>query len=136
MNSSGSSGPSSDGPFDNVGELYRIRAKEKPIASAAEECLPLLTSPRPRNRSDRAERQRGAEPSPVDPVHPRRKVMKKLLMVTVAVGALTLGFAAPAAAGPPADNPATFCPTRATQTAISEVTVAVSAVSLRSVSRP
>lgn len=35
--------------------------------------------------------------------------MKKLLMATVAVGALTLGFAAPAAAGPPPDNPAKFC---------------------------
>jgi hypothetical protein len=29
-----------DGPYANVGELYRIRAKEKPTASAAEECLP------------------------------------------------------------------------------------------------
>jgi hypothetical protein len=27
-----------DGPYDNVGELYRIRAQQKPTASAAEEC--------------------------------------------------------------------------------------------------
>ena len=36
-----------DGPFDNVGELYRIRAKEKPTASAAEECLPRDRPPAP-----------------------------------------------------------------------------------------
>lgn len=35
--------------------------------------------------------------------------MKKLLTATIAVGALTLGFAAPAAAGASADNPASFC---------------------------
>ena len=29
-----------DGPYDNVGALYRIRAKQKPTASAAEECTP------------------------------------------------------------------------------------------------
>jgi hypothetical protein len=29
-----------DGPYANTGELYRIRAKEKPTASAADECLP------------------------------------------------------------------------------------------------
>ena len=27
-----------DGPYDNVGELYRIRAKQKPTAPAVEEC--------------------------------------------------------------------------------------------------
>lgn len=36
-----------DGPFENVGELYRIRAKEKPTASAAEECLPRDQPPTP-----------------------------------------------------------------------------------------
>lgn len=36
-----------DGPFANVGELYRIRAKEKPTASAAEECLPRDQPPAP-----------------------------------------------------------------------------------------
>lgn len=36
-----------DGPFDNVGELYRIRAKEKPTAPAAEECLPRDQPPAP-----------------------------------------------------------------------------------------
>jgi hypothetical protein len=29
-----------DGPYENVGELYRVRAKEKPTAPAASECLP------------------------------------------------------------------------------------------------
>ena len=34
-----------DGPYDNVGELYRERARQKPTTSAAEECLPRSESP-------------------------------------------------------------------------------------------
>lgn len=28
-----------DGPYDSVGELYRLRAKDKPTGTAEEECL-------------------------------------------------------------------------------------------------